>query len=75
MATTTMFTAKQVAEMLGMTERWIRKKTAEGEIGCYRLGNRVRYTEEQVQAWLMTKRSYTKADNKFHAAKRVALGS
>lgn len=42
MATTTMYTAKQVAEMLDMSERWIRKKTAEGEIGCYRLGSRDR---------------------------------
>lgn len=69
-----LMTAQQVATMTGMSERWIRKMTASGDLGCYRLGRKVRYDEEQVQAWLMTKRSYTKADNKFFAAKKVALG-
>jgi len=45
-----------LAEHLGLTERTIRRKVAQGEIPHYRLGNAIRFDPTEIQAWLETTR-------------------
>jgi excisionase family DNA binding protein len=42
-------TVAEVAHVLGMSERWVRKQVAEGATH-QRYGNRIRFTREQVEA-------------------------
>jgi len=41
-----------LAEHLGLTERTIRRKVAQGEIPHYKLGNSIRFDPVEIQAWL-----------------------
>lgn len=43
------FTLKQVASAIGMSERWIRQRIAEGA-AHQRYGHKIRFTPAQVQA-------------------------
>lgn len=46
-----LFNALEVAEMLGVTESWVRKATADGRLRPVRLGrNVVRYRRQDVEA-------------------------
>jgi len=45
-----------LAEHLGLTERTIRRKVAQGEIPHYKLGHAIRFDPAEVQAWLETSR-------------------
>ena len=43
-----------LAAHLGLTERTIRRKVAQGEIPHYKLGNSIRFDPVEIQAWLKT---------------------
>ena len=43
-----------LAEHLGLTERTIRRKVAQGELPYYRLGNSIRFDPVEIHAWLKT---------------------
>ena len=45
-----------LAEHLGLTERTIRRKVAQGEIPHYKIGNAIRFDPAEIQAWLETTR-------------------
>lgn len=51
------FTTVEVAEALGMSERWVRQKVAEGAVHN-RYGHKIRFTAEQVE---MLRSSCTKS--------------
>ena len=44
-------TAEEVAQAIGMSDRWVRRKVAQGA-ACTRLGHKLRFTDEQVAALL-----------------------
>lgn len=46
-----------LAEHLGLTERTIRRRVAQGEIPYYKLGNSIRFDPVEIQAWLEACRS------------------
>ena len=41
-----------LAEHLGLTERTIRRKVAQGEIPHYKIGNSIRFDPDEIEAWL-----------------------
>jgi len=46
------FTAAEVAEKLGLSEITVRRYTSAGAFPCHRIGRSVRYTDEDVTAFL-----------------------
>lgn len=44
--------AKEIAELLGVPERWVREHTRSGAIPHIPLGRYVRYDEDDVAAWV-----------------------
>lgn len=46
------YTSKEVASLLGVSINTIRRATDEGLLPCRRLGRLVRYTREDIQAYL-----------------------
>ncbi len=56
------YTIQEVAEMVDMTPNYIYVLTRRGEIGHYKIGSSVRIDEEQLQAWLQSKRVYNKSE-------------
>lgn len=48
-----LYTLTDVADALGMSERWLRQKCADGA-SYTRLGNKIRFTEAQYQALVET---------------------
>jgi excisionase family DNA binding protein len=52
-----LLSCKEVADMLGVGERWIRKITTEtGELPYYRVGSRVRVSLDDALAYLEARR-------------------
>lgn len=47
-----LLTADDVADILGVSTRWVNDRTRSGEIPHVRLGRYVRYQREQVEAWI-----------------------
>jgi excisionase family DNA binding protein len=47
-----LLTAAELAEMLGVKERWVRSHTVNGDIPHFRLGRYPRYRLDRVLAWL-----------------------
>jgi excisionase family DNA binding protein len=47
-----LLTAGEVAELLSVTERWVREHTRSGLVPSVRLGRYVRYRRESVLAWI-----------------------
>jgi excisionase family DNA binding protein len=41
-----------LAEHLGLTERTIRRKVAQGEIPHYKIGSSIRFDPGEIEAWL-----------------------
>ena len=41
-----------LSEHLGLTERTIRRKVADGEVPHYKLGNSIRFDPVEIEAWL-----------------------
>lgn len=44
-------TVKDVARLLGMSERWIHERTRRREIPCYRFGTALRFDPEEIRDW------------------------
>lgn len=51
-----LLTVKELAEFLGMSQRWIHERTRRDEIPCHRLGTALRFDPGEVQTWLMQRR-------------------
>ncbi len=51
-----LWTVRELAEFLGMSERWVHERTRRDEIPCHRLGTALRFDPNEVQAWLMQRR-------------------
>ena len=49
---TTLLTAEQVAERLGMTTEWVWRQARKGAIPSVTLGRYRRFREETIDAWL-----------------------
>jgi excisionase family DNA binding protein len=47
-----LLTARDVADMLAVSERWVREHTRGGFIPHIRLGRNVRYRREAVLSWI-----------------------
>lgn len=50
------YTAQEVADSLGLSVSFIRDATYKGLIACHRIGRAVRYTEEDIKAFLASYR-------------------
>lgn len=48
MTLSNLHTLQEVADSLGMSERWVRRKLADGAAHT-RLGHKIRFTDEQVE--------------------------
>ncbi len=51
-----LWTVRELAKFLGMSERWVHERTRRDEIPCHRLGTALRFDPNEVQAWLMQRR-------------------
>ncbi len=51
----------EAARMLGMSESWLEKQTAEGNVPCVRLGRAVRYDVADLRAMIESKKINTGA--------------
>ena len=47
-----LLTAAELAELLNVSERWVRRHTCSDELPHFRLGKHPRYRLERVLAWL-----------------------
>lgn len=45
-----LYTCAEVAEVLGVGTDWVRRKTQAREVEHIRLGNRVKFTDAQIEA-------------------------
>jgi excisionase family DNA binding protein len=52
-----LFTARQAAEMLAISERTLWELTRRGAIRCVRIGRAVRYTVSDLQSYIQTRKS------------------
>lgn len=56
----TLYDIPQVAKMIGIGAQHIYRLTRSGELGSYKIGRRVKISQEQLEQWLASKRQYTK---------------
>jgi excisionase family DNA binding protein len=49
--------ATRIAELLGVSDRWVRWQAAAGELPAVRLGTRWRFRESEVLAWVEDRRT------------------
>ena len=49
--------AAEVADMLHVSERWVRDATRTGQLPCVPLGRQVRYRRETIIGWVNEKES------------------
>ena len=56
----TLFTAEEVAATLALSESLVRQLTLDGSIACRRIGRLVRYTRDDIEAFVACRdeRSY-----------------
>lgn len=54
-----LLTPDQVAEILSVTEHWVRQKAREGEIPAIKLGRYWRFSRSAIEAWLTDRQSST----------------
>jgi len=47
-----LLTAREVARLLHMSERWVHERTRRREIPCYRFGNVLRFDRTEILAWI-----------------------
>ncbi len=47
-----LLTVKEIAHMLGMSERWIHERTRLREIPCYRFGTALRFDIGETRNWM-----------------------
>jgi excisionase family DNA binding protein len=51
-----LWTVKELARYLGMSERWIHERTRRDEIPCHRLGSALRFDPQEVHVWMIRRR-------------------
>jgi excisionase family DNA binding protein len=49
-----LITIEQLADRLGVTERFIRRLVAEGRVPHHKVGKLIRFGEDEIAAWLET---------------------
>jgi len=54
-----LMTAQEVGELLGRKTNWVLNQAATGEIPSFKLGHAVRFREDEIVAWLESKRRGT----------------
>ena len=47
-----LLSVKELARLIGVSTRWIHERTRRHEIPCYRFGTAVRFSPEEIRAWL-----------------------
>jgi excisionase family DNA binding protein len=57
MSTEQLLTAKQVAELLQITEAWVHEQARDGELPSIQLGRYRRFEASDVRAWIESKRT------------------
>lgn len=72
MGTQTFYTVPEVAQMVKLTADHIYRVTKSGELGTYKIGRKVLISQEQLDAWLTSKRQYTKYERNVMAETYVA---
>jgi excisionase family DNA binding protein len=72
MGTQTFYTVPEVAQMVKLTADHIYRVTKSGELGTYKIGRKVLISQEQLDAWLTSKRQYTKYERTVIAETYVA---
>ena len=50
------WTVKELARYLGISKRWIHKRTRRNEIPCHRLGTALRFDPKEVHVWMIQRR-------------------
>jgi excisionase family DNA binding protein len=51
-----LWTVKELARYLSMSERWVHERTRRDEIPCYRLGTALRFDPQEVHGWMIQRR-------------------
>lgn len=46
-----LLTVGEVAQLLGMSVRWVHERTRRREIPCYRFGAALRFDPQEIAAW------------------------
>lgn len=72
MGTQIFYTVPEVAQMVKLTADHIYRVTKSGELGTYKIGRKVLISQEQLDAWLTSKRQYTKYERNVMAETYVA---
>lgn len=65
------YTVEEVAGMARVSTDYIYKLAARGELGSYKIGNLLRFTEAQVNEWLESKRVKSRTELRAMAATYV----
>lgn len=72
MGAQTFYTVPEVAQMVKLTADHIYRVTKSGELGTYKIGRKVLISQEQLDAWLTSKRQYTKYERNVMAETYMA---
>ncbi len=48
-----LLSVRDIAQLLGMSTRWVHERTRRREIPCYRFGSVLRFHPTEVQEWLV----------------------
>ena len=48
-----LLSVREVAQLLGMSTRWVHERTRRREIPCYRFGSVLRFHPTEVEEWLV----------------------
>ena len=62
------YTVREIAALLGMTERYIRKLVADGDLPAYKIGRSVRVPAESLSAFLDARKLMPKRLATLHVA-------
>lgn len=51
-ASNRLITVRDLARLIGMSERWIHERTRRHEMPCYRFGTALRFDLKEIRAWI-----------------------
>ena len=58
-----LITSKQVAEKLSMSQVWVYKQAERGQLPFYRVGDAVRFDEEEINAYVVSRKGLKRGDH------------
>jgi len=58
------YTIKEVAQLLRVSELWVRRRMDRGEISSFKLGRRRLFKKEEIDQWIDSQRDELKAASK-----------